>query len=89
MINNSFIKVTYLNGEIQFIGQVWGDCGSYNGTATEYYRNGNVKVIRKYQIKNGKGCPVKNGIWTYYKKDGSISKMVEFEYGIKKINSLL
>jgi hypothetical protein len=81
-INNSFVKVIDLRGKTRFIGQVWSDCGrQYNGDTKEYYKNGNTKAIRKYKIE-GIGCPRKNGIWTYYKKNGKLKKTIVYKSGV-------
>lgn len=81
-INNSIVKVVDLRGKTRFVGQVWSDCGRlYNGDTKEYYRNGVVKAIRKYQIE-GNGCPRRNGIWTNYKKNGSLKKTIVYKSGI-------
>jgi hypothetical protein len=81
-INNSVVKVIDLRGKVRFVGQVYSDCGrDYIGDTKEFYRNGKIKAIRKYTLE-GKGCPFRNGVWTYYKKNGNVKKMIEYKKDI-------
>lgn len=45
------------------------DCEHYTGRYVVYYANGNIKRVGSYDEK-GK----KNGVWIYYKRDGTIKK---------------
>jgi hypothetical protein len=81
--NNSFIKVVDFRGKIRFVGQVWSDCGTYNGETKEYFRNGKIKALRVFYISITNGCPQKNGIWVYYRKSGLVKKKVTYKQGVR------
>jgi hypothetical protein len=82
--NNSVIKVVDLKGNTRFVGQVFGDCGSYNGETREYFSRNRIKKIEKYSSKVSNGCPLKNGTWIYYDKKGNVRKKIVYEDGLKK-----
>lgn len=82
--NNSFVKVADLRGNIRFVGQVYGDCGSYNGETREYFSNNRIKKMKRYSPGVANGCPVKNGSWIYYDKSGNVRKKILYENGVKK-----
>jgi hypothetical protein len=84
--NSSVIKVVDIGGNIRFVGQVWSDCGTYNGETKEYFRNGKIKAVRIFLTTKTNGCPLKNGTWIYYKKNGSVKKKVIYEQGVRVNN---
>lgn len=51
-----------------------GCLGRINGSIKRYYKNGQLKKVKNYVIRN------KDGIWIWYNKDGSIRKKRTFDY---------
>lgn len=76
------------DGKLLQEGLSYTDCAL--GKRTEYYKSGKIKVIRFYKTNETNDwtfgtfpCSVADGIWTFYREDGSIEKTETYKDGKK------
>lgn len=81
---SSILKLVDISGNTRFVGQVWSDLGTFNGTTKKYYRNGKLKELKMYAPEMANGMPLKTGTWIFYRKDGSVKKEVVYKSGKKQ-----
>jgi antitoxin component YwqK of YwqJK toxin-antitoxin module len=53
-------------------------------STTEFYENGNIKVVKKYTGLNDQGSGIKDGAWKYYNEKGELIKTENYSNGIKQ-----
>jgi antitoxin component YwqK of YwqJK toxin-antitoxin module len=81
-----WLKVIDKNGKLNYEGNFWTDCciGSY----IEWYDNGQIKVRGQYNAPAkgeepdfNKGFCKREGLWTYYKRNGGVIRTETYKDG--------
>lgn len=73
----------YFEGEIENANSNDENLNTYTGTCKWYYKNGNLKLIKQYNLE-GK----ENGLSTFYYESGKVWKEIEYTNGLIKNNRL-
>ncbi len=79
-INSSYVIGKDRKGRKRIEGKLNTDALVYDGRVVEYYKNGNIKVIKYFHVSPPPGkTDLRYGIWKYYSEDGRLVKEENYD----------